>query len=108
MFRKNIVTGFLLAVVLSTAVSCDLFYDNTISKDDLMSTNVSFDYLIARGFNVRFVGVMTTVQDIMTNAIGHTFFGDISLNFQNIFIVDNKDIITIANNKRVCYNTGEN
>jgi len=102
--KNRIWIVWVFVVVSIFSVSCSLFEDDL--DYDTYSTNVSFDYFLARGFNLRFVGVMKSTRDIMTNENDRTFVTGISLNIDNILVVSDDDIITMANEKWKCYETG--
>jgi len=82
---------------------CGKFWDDWTPTEEeremLKSSNVSFQYFTARGFNLKFIGILGTVEDIMNDGTTYEFINDISLNVDDIFIVNDNDVITIANGK---------
>lgn len=104
MIKKILVlVALLMAVTLFT--SCEKFWDNhEMTEEDkynMLTANVSFDYFMARGFNLQFVGVLGVVEDIATDEATYQFITDVSLNIDEVFIVNSKDVITIGDNKTV-------
>jgi len=101
---KRILVGMLLGITLFS--SCDKFWgDFTPTEEDwknMMSTNVEFNYFLARGFNLKFIGVLASTEDIMNGGTSYQFDTNISLNIDNILIVSNNDVITKMIDTNLC------
>jgi hypothetical protein len=95
--KKNFISILLGITILFTG--CSLF-EEPDRGGAVMGYNVEFAYFLARGFNLRFIGVIGTVENIMTDEITYDFNDGITLNVDNTMIVDYNDVITIADNKR--------
>jgi len=82
----------LLIVVVFFTVGCEK-EDNIEWRED-----VSIDYIISRGFNVKFKELYLVKEDIMSDNINWDSYSDVTLNIGGIMINTN-DIITLADEK---------
>jgi len=109
MIKRNIV--LMLSAVMILFTGCKEFWHDFwcddplhhMTEDDwekMKSGNVGFEYFMARGFNLRFLGIHNIVQNIYDNSATYAFISDIALNVDEVFIVTDKDVITVADNKR--------
>jgi len=105
---KKILVGMLLGITFLITTGCDKLNDlwawdggglTEQEKEVQKSTNVRYKYFIGRGWNMRFVGVLGSAENIMDGGTTYQFFSDITLNIADILIVNNNDVITIANGK---------
>ena len=103
MIKKSFVFVLLMSVILFSG--CEKLWDtHKLSEEDiynLQSGNVEFTYFIARGFNMRFVGILGVVEQLDSDESTYEFITDISLNIDDVFIANSKDVITVADNKKV-------